>query len=224
MCQFRGDAESVIDAFTRKLHKVNFTPLPVAEGRAVTYGETIQILMAGLTGGRSHGWPYVDKVALALKSHDGSALRAIYPQFENSINMLSSNTAINCFDRPSPGSQKVAQDLIRTWRATAPTFAASMGWSSIGCGWWPVKDVRAPGNLPYSAAPPILLVGGTNDPNTPLAWTYAMQEKLHGSRVLVWDGDGHGASVMGDACVNDTLTRYFVKGKLPADGKRCTAA
>ena len=224
-CPFSGDGEQVVSSFTRKLRTLNTTPMPVTGGTDLGYLETIQLVQLLLAQGRD-AWPIVNLVAIAMKSHDGTDLQGIRLAVKASlnINLISANKAINCFDRPSPGSQALALKRIRAWQTAAPTFAFSMGWGSIDCGWWPARDAQAPGDLPFSGAPRILLVGGTHDPNTPLAGTYAMQEKLPGSRVLIWDGDGHGASTKGDACVNDTLTRFFVKGKIPADGKRCTAA
>ncbi|MES9605087.1 alpha/beta hydrolase [Actinomadura sp. NPDC000929] len=63
-------------------------------------------------------------------------------------------------------------------------------------------------------APPVLLVGNTHDPATPLAWAKSLSRGIRGSKVLAYDGDGHTAYLR-NRCATTGIDDYLITGTLP---------
>jgi tryptophan synthase beta subunit len=75
--------------------------------------------------------------------------------------------------------------------------------------------VHAPG------APPILVIGTTRDPATPLAWARALAHQLDSGILVKRDGDGHTGYHAGNQCVDDTVESYLVSGRVPKGEVDC---
>ena len=72
-----------------------------------------------------------------------------------------------------------------------------------------------------SGAAPILVVGTTRDPATPMKWAEALADQLESGVLLRRDGDGHTGYNAGNACVDETVEAYLIDGDVPEDGKAC---
>ncbi len=70
-------------------------------------------------------------------------------------------------------------------------------------------------------APPVLIVGTTRDPATPLVGALDLQERIADSRLLTVDKTGHGSYATGNRCVDRIVTRYLVSGRAPARDRTC---
>lgn len=95
-------------------------------------------------------------------------------------------------------------------------------WASAGCASWPAvaeDRYRGPWNKP--TANPILVVGNTYDPSTPLSAAQAMAKELANARLLTHDAVGHTALFNPSGCVNSHASRYLIDGALPPTGTRC---
>ncbi|MFF4615181.1 alpha/beta hydrolase [Nonomuraea jabiensis] len=66
--------------------------------------------------------------------------------------------------------------------------------------------------------PPILVIGNTHDPATPLRWARSLSARIQGSGLLIHDGDGHTA-YRRSACATEHIDTYLVTGTLPATGQ-----
>ncbi|MGW7429685.1 alpha/beta hydrolase [Streptomyces sp. NPDC054861] len=132
------------------------------------------------------------------------------------------STAVVCGDSPNPRDA----DAYRTLADAAAIGAGDTGrfwvWASAGCAAWPaiVEDrYRGPWNTP--TANPILVVGNTHDPATPLSGAQAMTKELADARLLTQDAVGHTALFNPSTCVDARTSRYLVDGTLPPVGTRC---
>ena len=67
---------------------------------------------------------------------------------------------------------------------------------------------------------PILVIGNTRDPATPLAFAQRLAKDLKHARLLTFDADGHTAYGQSE-CVNDAVDGYLLNGTLPPDGQTC---
>jgi pimeloyl-ACP methyl ester carboxylesterase len=68
---------------------------------------------------------------------------------------------------------------------------------------------------------PIVVLGGTNDPATPIRWSEEMTANLGDSAVLVtFEGEGH-SHILESRCVDEIARKLFTSGRLPASGTRC---
>ena len=80
---------------------------------------------------------------------------------------------------------------------------------------------RAAGQLTADGAAPILVVGTTRDPATPLVQARALSRALDGGRLLRAAGEQHTAFDTGNECVDRAVTRYLVDRELPRRGTTC---
>jgi hypothetical protein len=91
-----------------------------------------------------------------------------------------------------------------------------------GCVSWPAA--RQPVvDLHPTGTPPILVIGNTGDPNTPLVGARHLAGDLPGARLATWAGWGHTwlLSGSGDTCMQRVVTTYLTGGGLPAPGTVC---
>ena len=95
-------------------------------------------------------------------------------------------------------------------------------WDYEPCSTWPVRSAHRNGG-PFNrrTANPVLVVGNTFDPATPLRGAVAMARQLARARLLTLDGYGHTALLNPSACVDRYESRYFINGTLPPIGSRC---
>ena len=129
--------------------------------------------------------------------------------------------AIACGEVPSPpASAFPALDAFAQQRSgvVGPFWA----WDYEPCSTWPVRSAhRYTGPWNHRTTTPVLVIGNTFDPATPLRGAVAMSQKLGRARLLTMDGYGHTALLNASACVNRYEGRYFVSGVLPPKGTTC---
>ena len=117
-------------------------------------------------------------------------------------------TSTTCAPRPprSPRSP-------RPWARSSPTAAPS-------CGDWSVPEVGALDDYSAQGAPPILVVGTTNDPATPYKWAQSLATTLSSGVLLTYEGEGHTAYARRTRASRRWSTRTC-DGTVPDDGTRC---
>jgi pimeloyl-ACP methyl ester carboxylesterase len=129
--------------------------------------------------------------------------------------------AIACGEVPSPpASAFPAIDAFAQQRSglVGPFWA----WDYEPCSTWPVRSAhRYSGPWDRRTATPVLVIGNTFDPATPLRGAVAMSQQLGRARLLTVDGYGHTALINPSACIQRYEARYFVSGLLPPKGTRC---
>ena len=89
------------------------------------------------------------------------------------------------------------------------------------CSAWPVKSGQVTKAMAAEGAPPIVVIGTTRDPATPLAWAEALAGQLSSGVLITRDGDGHTGFNQGNECVDDAVHHYLLEGKSPKDGLTC---
>jgi pimeloyl-ACP methyl ester carboxylesterase len=138
-------------------------------------------------------------------------------------NSTSAYTAITCLDTPTQDAQTV--DDIRAFRKVAQAASPTFGWwfaAGVGCDGWPWHAHEVVQDLSSSAAAgPIVIIGTTGDPATPLAWAQSLADQMPSSTLLVYDGQGHTAYGRSNQCIIDAVDGYFVDGTVPDSGKTC---
>ena len=77
------------------------------------------------------------------------------------------------------------------------------------------------GGVAQAGAPPVLVVGGREDSQTPYEWAGSITSQLEGSVLLTREGYGHGSYRAGAPCVDAAVDRLLVDGTLPAPGTTC---
>jgi pimeloyl-ACP methyl ester carboxylesterase len=129
--------------------------------------------------------------------------------------------AVGCIDGPSPKTVAAVEQLAARARSVAPRFGPSTAWLGLPCTFWPVPAEGKIAPIRAPKAPPIVVVGTTNDPATPYAWGKALAAELRSGHLLTAAGASHTSYGRGDRCVDQAVDRYLLDLTVPAPGTRC---
>ena len=215
-----GDPASKLDALMQRL---DATPLAVGN-RALTRALADTAVAAelydqGTWGDLDLGLTQADQGngRLLMGFADSYLKRHPNGTYDNEIE---ANYAVNCLDHPAPTEISAYDKLGPAYAQAAPFFGPSFQYSNLPCAFWPTKPTGHAGPLTADGAPPILLVGGTNDPATPYAWAVAAHKQIASSILVTRNGNGHGSYGV-SVCATVAEITYLVNLTLPPDGTVC---
>lgn len=173
-------------------------------------------------------WPQLTEALRAAIEHgDGSKLLSLADFYlgrgsrsyrDNSMEMLN---AVNCLDHPDSVPSDEVPKEFPAFEKASPTFGKAFAFSLSSCADWPAKGDRKSAPIRAAGAPPIVVVGTTRDPATPLKWAEALASELASGRLIVRDGDGHTGFQQGNACVDSAVEDFLIKGKVPPKRLAC---
>ena len=149
-------------------------------------------------------WPQLARDLKAAVDGDGSALETTASAFaaERFHRSLEPAQATVCADAAAPPRAwpRVMDRLARI----SPIGAPLIGWTlGAPCASWPVPGAdRYAGPWGASTPSPILLVGTTFDPDTPLAGARHAERLLGNAVLLTHDGYGRSSAADPSACVD----------------------
>jgi pimeloyl-ACP methyl ester carboxylesterase len=199
-------------------------PLPGSGGRVLTAALAVGGTAAALYSPNSWG-----ELSSALRDAFGGqpdGLLALSDEIDGRQsdgsynNLIESNTAINCVDRPGLGPNMAAYAReAAAGAADGPTFGEFIDWGNVACADWPVAPELAPGPINPAGAPPILVIGTLRDPATPYQWAQALAKEVNGP-LLTYNGDGHTAFLR-SSCVDAVVKAYLTMLTTPVAGKTC---
>ncbi len=226
-CAFHhdGDAESAYDALRARTAE---SPIPDVRGtgRALNQTRFDAAVLAQLYSGRAD-WETL-ATALADAGHGNPTTLLEWADAfvgrdaaGRSDHAAEAFWAISCLDGPALGDVKAAAVLETRAVAIAPRLGAFIVNFSLPCSVWAVPPVATPGPLVTKGAPPILVIGTTRDPATPLAQAKALAAQLDPGVLLVARGDQHTSFNIGNVCVDGAVTRYLVALQAPRRGTAC---
>ena len=119
---------------------------------------------------------------------------------------------IGCLDAPAPPVDELPAVAAARSHRPRRTFGASTTWLSSPCTVWPVPaGRRSPRRCTAPGAPPIVVLGTSNDPATPLQWAAGARgpARVRASRRRI-EGEGHTAYGRGNECIDDAVDDYLV--------------
>lgn len=216
-----GDGEKKLEAL---MARVDSTPLPVGNRQLTRNLAMTGVLSAMYDEG---SWPDLDDALAAADTGDGAKLLDLADYFNerNSdgtySNMVNGAAdATKCLDTESITDiseyDKLGPDLVKA----SPLFGPWGQYEGLLCAYWPVGPKNTLVNLTIRGAPPILLVGATDDPATPYPEAVAVSKQIPGSVLLTREGNGH-TSYFSGQCIQDAVDAYLTDLQLPAAGKVC---
>lgn len=217
-----GNTAKAIDDL---LAKVENQPLaaPSAD-RVAGPGETLLGIIEPLYSRFS--WNSLTRALSDARKGDGSALVNLADQYlqrepDGSYpNLIEANSAVNYVDEDCPKDPEAYVSMAERLAKRAPHFGASAASSGLACAYWPAKP--DPLTVPKAAgAPPIIVIGTTNDPATPYEWSVAMSEQLETGVLLTHRGEGHTIYAQGDSCIDKAVNAYLLDLTAPAAGTSC---
>ncbi len=224
-CFLGGSVDEGVQRIQDFLAQVDAKPLPTGLGRPLTVGNAVYGIVAPL-----YNRDYWYVLSAALKqgfTGDGSTLLQLSDLYTSrgasgyTDNSTEANYAINCLDDPwSIPASKVPEEEPAFEKAS-PTFGDDFAWSLTACRGQQARSAEKPLTIDGAGAPPIVVIGTTRDPATPLSWAKDLAAQLDSGVLVTRDGDGHTGYNAGNGCVDDAVHAYLVDGTVPRDGLAC---
>ena len=221
-CAFHtdGHADTAFDALMQTLDE---TPIPTVDGRpaltrsmALTavamamYDRTWWVNLAGALAEAQQGmggWLLAFSDRYYQRNDDGT--------FTDMQEAFQTITCMDATDRPDVAT---ADETSSHFREVAPRSRPGTT-GDYFCSFFPTAEHPRVAVTGIGAGP-VLVVGNTNDPATPLVGAQAMAGALEEGVLLEVVADGHTAYGIND-CAKTTIDAYLVDLTVPADGTRC---
>ena len=215
-----GKAEAAFDSL---LFALDAKPLVVSKDRTpVTQGVAFTAVAQAMYS--DSNWPQLEQALVDAQQGDGSGLLQLYDDYyqrkeDGSYgNELEAFLAISCLDDPGSTSIKDVEDAVPDYVAVAPRLGANFGYG-YSCALWPVKpaikiDVTGKG------AGPIVVIGTTGDPATPLESTRKMAAALEQGVLLVVEANKH-TGYGANECINTAVDSYLIDLTVPVNDTIC---
>ena len=221
-CEFHngGKAEA---AFDKLVLDIDATPLEVSKDRTpVTQGVLFTAVAQAMYS--DYYWPQLSEALNDAQLGDGKGILQLYDDYyqrkEDGTygNELEAFLAISCLDDPGATSTKDVDSHIEEFIAAAPRLGGNFAYG-YSCALWPVKQA-AKVTITGKGAGPIVVVGTTGDPATPLDSTRKMALGLEQGILIVVDANQH-TGYGANNCVVKAVDEYLIKLKVPANETTC---
>ena len=225
-CDFRaGDVGARWDALRQRLDD---HPLTSTSGRTINQS-TMDVATSAALYSKSD-WPVLADALTQAEAGDAEAMLSLADDYEGRKADGTFDTlfqSIGIIECASGIEQKPPADpaaLLKNIQQNAPRMGRGIT----------LKDLTDPAGrcsdlmpeqptvkLKYSGTGPIVIVGGTNDPATPIRWAKEMTAALGDrARMVTFTGEGHGQLLV-STCVTKIEGDVLANSKLPAGGQVC---
>lgn len=225
-CPLSGNVDSGVQQIRDVINAVQETPRLAKDGRLVNATMFVSGLITPLYNDQS--WPALTQaleaamtgdVNLMLRLADLGADRAANGTYTS--NSTFAFGAINCLDYPMVSDAAAMRAEQQRLMQASPTLGYFFAYGGTNCVDWPYKNVRTPAPVEYTGESPIVVVGTTGDPATPVEWAASLRKQLGNASLMTWQGEGHTAYGRANSCLEDAVDKYFVDGTVPADNSVC---
>jgi len=224
-CPLGSNADAAASKLRQLLVSVDQNPLSTNDpARPLTQA----LAFAGIadTMYNRASWSSLTGALAQALAGNGSALLALSDEYFDrsngsyTTNLIQANEAINCLDEEVAGGPTQVPES--KFVADSPIFGDIIfGMADHGCGDWPPKTTLTPPDYSAPGTPPILVVGTTRDPATPLIWAQQLASTLDNGVLLTRNGDGHTAYLSGNRCIVQNVDDFLIGGTVPAIGTSC---
>ena len=222
-CEFHNDGNAE-GAFDDLMASLDDSPAPTSSGRppanlTVAINGVIEAMYS------DSYWPRLEIALANAAAGDGSGLLALHDAYFQRQsdgtygNELEAFQTISCADSADRLSVAEEDSLIDEYREVAPRLVPEGASGQYFCTFFPAaQDPRI--EITGEGAGPIVVIGTTGDPATPLSSTEAMAAALDDGRLVVVEADQHtGYGV--NRCVDDLVNDYLINLKAPNSGVEC---
>ncbi len=223
-CAFnnRGDAATAFDALMAQL---DATPIPTVADRPPLNRAmaTVAVVQAMY---RQAFWPALAESLAAAQKGDGAGLLQFfdlyYQRSQNGTwgNELEAFRVIDCMDQGERQTVAEVDAEAPAFHEAAPRLVPEDSAGGYACTFLPVADEPRV-DVTAAGAGPIVVIGTTGDPSTPLTSTRLMADALEDGRLVEVTANQHtGYGV--NTCVIDVVNRYLLDLEPPDDGTACS--
>ncbi|GAC1492701.1 MAG: alpha/beta hydrolase [Pseudarthrobacter sp.] len=225
-CPLKGTVDTGVQQIRDLITAVQNRPWQAKDGRMVNGTMLVSGLITPLYNDQS--WPALTQAleaalrgdaSLMLRLADLGADRGADGKYTS--NSTFAFNAINCLDYPMVSDTASLRAEDQRLRQASPTLGYFFAYGGTNCVDWPYKNVRSPAPVEYTGQSPIVVVGTTGDPATPVEWAASLRKQLGNASLMTWRGEGHTAYGRANSCLEDAVDSYLVDGKVPADNTVC---
>lgn len=222
-CEFHNDGDSAA-AFDALMASLDATPIVGEEGRPPVSRDVARVAVSTALYSELR-WPALAQSLAAAQQGDGSGLLALFDAYYQRSadgtwgNELEAFQVISCMDDPARPSVEESDAEAARLSALVPRLVPPGTAGDYACTFFPpAVDPRI--TITAAGAGPVLVIGTTGDPATPLASTRAMRDALEDGRLVVVTADEHtGYGV--NRCVVDVVNDYLIGLEPPDDETDC---
>jgi pimeloyl-ACP methyl ester carboxylesterase len=165
------------------------------------------------------GWRVLGQMLADAQEGDGAGLWTLTSEYLD-IGSYGAYAGVVCTDTPRPEDAADYEAFADRLREQAPHFGGSTANEMLPCATWPAPVTGDTEPIDAPGAPPILVVGNTGDPATPLANAEEVAATLDDGHLLVVEMDGHTA-YGSNLCATEVIDAYMIDLELPEPGARC---
>lgn len=218
-CYLGETEEEGLQTIRDFLDRLDSEPLELAGARDLTQGWAVLGIWAPLYN--RDFWSALDVALSKALDGNGQVLMSFAEQYvgRGPTGYLDNSTealyAVNCLDDSAGIEPSEARALEDEFLEASPTFGRVFAFTLTSCASWPVQGQEDDDVLNAEGAAPILVVGTSRDPATPLRWAEGLAEQLESGVLVRRDGDGHTGYLAGNDCVDDVVEEYLVSGVVP---------
>jgi pimeloyl-ACP methyl ester carboxylesterase len=207
-------------------------PLTADDGREINQSTLDTATQAALYSAGQ--WPVLAAALAAAEKGDGSQILAMGDEYNGRHEDGTYDTLFQSFgvikcasgittqppDDPAALLQKIHEQAPRFGKSvTLDDLTPKEGEDFDGC--LKLTGAADPVKLDYAGDGPIVIIGGTNDPATPIRWAEEMTTELGpNARMVKYTGEGHGQLLV-STCVTDIEAALLSNLDLPDTGTVC---
>jgi pimeloyl-ACP methyl ester carboxylesterase/predicted small secreted protein len=228
-CAFRTD--DVGARWDALYDRLDATPIPASDGRLANQSVMDTATSAALYSDSQ--WPVLGKALADAEAGDPTQLFALADEYngrnpDGTFNTLfQSFTVIQCASGIEAQLPDDPDALAAQLRADAPRFAADLTGQDIIDSAEECRGLVDPPVTPfavdYRGEAPVVVIGGLNDPATPIRWAEELTAAMGpNARLVPYEGEGHG-QLLSSTCVTDIEAAVLADLTLPDEGTTCSA-
>ncbi len=228
-CPYSGTGMQVAQKLRDLFFSLDMAPVKYSDSRSLT-GAFVRSAVLSYLYFPEMDYPKLrDALDQLVNSNDPEALVKLSDERNGRqadghyrYNSFDSYFAVTCLDRQFKKSTEQVDALARQFEKSAPTFGKSLAWGLLPCSGWPAIGPGSTKVQVASTVAPILIVGRSQDPATPVAWAKNLQKEIPNSGLITWESRGHTAYRQGSACIDTAVDTYLLQGTLPTANAHCS--
>ncbi|MGH8876186.1 MAG: alpha/beta fold hydrolase [Stackebrandtia sp.] len=213
-CALSG--EDIPDVWQRLIKDADEEPIPVSELDGVSYnGHDLQNNVAAFLN-YDEKWPDLARGIVEAREGDASILAGPSLVYNGKAFAAPPGVAVECGDGLGYDSYADYEAGRERGKRLSPNFPENRVNRAMFCIDFDAPVSNPPGPIPGDELPPILGVAAANEDHV-----QDITDQVPGSRLLRYEGYGHGLYLKGNQCVIEHADRYLLDGTLPDEGVSC---